>query len=54
MMLCFGDTRIAHCTLHRSVREAIALVTRENVARTIRATDAAAEAARHRQCERSP
>ena len=22
MMLCFGDTRIAHCTLHRSVREA--------------------------------
>src|SRR5258708_4727652 len=41
MMLCFGDTRIAHCTLHRSGREAIALVTRENVARTIRATDAA-------------
>src|SRR6185312_11400414 len=41
MMLCFGDTRIAHCTLHRSVREALALVTRENVARTIRATDAA-------------
>jgi 4-hydroxy-L-threonine phosphate dehydrogenase PdxA len=39
MMLCFGDTRIAHCTLHRSVREAIALITRENVARTIRATD---------------
>jgi 4-hydroxythreonine-4-phosphate dehydrogenase len=41
MMLCFGDTRIAHCTLHRSVREAIALITHENVARTIRATDAA-------------
>jgi 4-hydroxythreonine-4-phosphate dehydrogenase len=41
MMLCFGDTRIAHCTLHRSVREALALITRENVARTIRATDAA-------------
>src|SRR4051812_41789575 len=41
MMLCFGDTRIAHCTLHRSVREAIALITRDNVARTIRATDAA-------------
>jgi len=40
MMLCFGDTRIAHCTLHRSVREAIALITRENVARTIRAADA--------------
>src|SRR4051812_14450710 len=41
MMLCFGDTRIAHCTLHRSVRDAIALITRENVARTIRAADTA-------------
>src|SRR5471030_2913084 len=41
MMLCFGDTRIAHCTLHRSVREAIALVTKDNVARTIRAADTA-------------
>src|SRR5205814_7724843 len=41
MMLCFGDTRIAHCTLHRSVREAIAMITKENVARTIRATDTA-------------
>jgi 4-hydroxythreonine-4-phosphate dehydrogenase len=40
MMLCFGDTRIAHCTLHRSVRDAIALITRDSVARTIRATDA--------------
>jgi 4-hydroxythreonine-4-phosphate dehydrogenase len=43
MMLCFGDTRIAHCTLHCSVREAIALITRDNVARTIRATHAALE-----------
>ena len=41
MMLCFGDTRIAHCTLHRSVRQAIAQITRENVARTIRAADVA-------------
>jgi 4-hydroxythreonine-4-phosphate dehydrogenase len=41
MMLCFGDTRIAHCTLHRSVRDSIALVTKENVARTIRATEVA-------------
>jgi 4-hydroxythreonine-4-phosphate dehydrogenase len=41
MMLCFGDTRIAHCTLHRSVREAIALVTKDNVARTIRAANTA-------------
>lgn len=39
MMLCFGDTKIAHVTLHRSVRDALAEVTRENVARTIRATD---------------
>jgi 4-hydroxythreonine-4-phosphate dehydrogenase len=38
MMLAFGETRIAHCTLHRSVREAIALITKDNVARTIRAT----------------
>jgi 4-hydroxythreonine-4-phosphate dehydrogenase len=38
MMLCFGDTRIAHCTLHRGVRDAIAQITRDNVARTIRAT----------------
>jgi 4-hydroxythreonine-4-phosphate dehydrogenase len=38
MMLCFGDKRIAHCTLHRSVRDSIALITKENVARTIRAT----------------
>jgi 4-hydroxythreonine-4-phosphate dehydrogenase len=41
MMLCFGDTRIAHCTLHRSVREALALITKDNVARTIRAADVA-------------
>jgi 4-hydroxythreonine-4-phosphate dehydrogenase len=41
MMLCFGETKIAHCTLHRSVKDAIALVTRDNVLRTIRATDAA-------------
>ena len=41
MMLCFGDTRIAHCTLHRSVRDSIALITKENVARTIRATNVA-------------
>ena len=41
MMLCFGDKRIAHCTLHRSVRDSLALITKENVARTIRATDVA-------------
>ena len=41
MMLCFGAMKIAHCTLHRSVKDAIALITRDNVLRTIHATDAA-------------
>jgi 4-hydroxythreonine-4-phosphate dehydrogenase len=41
MMLCFGEMRIAHCTLHRSVRDSLALITKENVARTIRAADVA-------------
>jgi 4-hydroxythreonine-4-phosphate dehydrogenase len=40
MMLCFGDTRIAHCTLHVSVADALALITRAHVGRAIRATDA--------------
>ena len=31
LMLCFGDTKIVHATLHRSVRDALALITRENV-----------------------
>jgi 4-hydroxythreonine-4-phosphate dehydrogenase len=38
MMLCFGDTKIAHCTLHRSVKDAIALITRERVERVLRVT----------------
>ena len=38
------------CTLHRSVRDAIALITRDNVSRAIiRATDARAASARHRR-----
>jgi len=41
LMLCFGATRIAHATLHRSVRDAIAMISRERVARVIRATDRA-------------
>jgi 4-hydroxythreonine-4-phosphate dehydrogenase len=41
LMLCFGDTKIAHCTLHQSVRDAIAMITRETVGRVIRATDRA-------------
>src|SRR6201999_196018 len=39
MMLCFGETKIAHCTLHRSVRDSIAAITREKVARVIQTTD---------------
>ncbi len=39
MMLCFGDTMIAHCTLHQSVRQAVEAITREKVARVIRVTD---------------
>jgi 4-hydroxy-L-threonine phosphate dehydrogenase PdxA len=39
LMLCFGATKIVHATLHRSVRQALELITRANVARTIRATD---------------
>jgi 4-hydroxy-L-threonine phosphate dehydrogenase PdxA len=41
LMLCFGDTKIAHCTLHASVREALSLITRERVAAVVRATDRA-------------
>jgi 4-hydroxy-L-threonine phosphate dehydrogenase PdxA len=39
MMLCVGDKRIAHATLHRSVREAIAEITRERVTAVLRATN---------------
>jgi 4-hydroxy-L-threonine phosphate dehydrogenase PdxA len=41
LMLCFGATKIAHCTLHVSVREAISLITPERVRRVIAATDRA-------------
>jgi 4-hydroxythreonine-4-phosphate dehydrogenase len=41
LMLCFGDTRIVHCTLHVGVAEALTLITQDRVARTIRAADAA-------------
>jgi len=41
LMLCFGSTRIAHCTLHVSVREAVSLITRERVRRVVAATDRA-------------
>ena len=39
LMLCFGDVKIVHCTLHVSVAQAIALITRERVAHVIRASD---------------
>jgi 4-hydroxythreonine-4-phosphate dehydrogenase len=41
LMLCFGATRIVHCTLHVGVARALTLITRERFARTIRAADAA-------------
>ena len=41
LMLCYGNSKIAHCTLHVSVREAIAMITPERVRRVIEATHAA-------------
>ena len=41
LMICFDDVRIAHATLHVSVREAVALITPERVERVIRVVDAA-------------
>jgi len=41
LMLCFGATKIAHCTLHVSVRQAIELITPERVIKVIRSTDRA-------------
>jgi len=41
LMLCFDETRIVHATLHVSLRRALELLTRERVARAIRATHAA-------------
>jgi 4-hydroxythreonine-4-phosphate dehydrogenase len=38
MMLCFGNTRISHATLHQSVRQALDAITRERVGRVIRET----------------
>jgi 4-hydroxythreonine-4-phosphate dehydrogenase len=39
LMLCFGDIKIVHATLHRSVRDAIAMITREKVIGVIRAAE---------------
>ncbi|MPZ40454.1 MAG: hypothetical protein GEU95_20860 [Rhizobiales bacterium] len=35
MMLCFGNMRISHATLHQSVRQALSAITRERVRRVI-------------------
>ncbi|MEJ0074488.1 MAG: 4-hydroxythreonine-4-phosphate dehydrogenase PdxA [Alphaproteobacteria bacterium] len=39
LMLCFDDVKIVHCTLHVSVSEAIALITRERIGHVIRVAD---------------
>jgi 1,2-dihydroxy-3,5-cyclohexadiene-1,4-dicarboxylate dehydrogenase len=41
LMLCFGDTRIVHCTLHVGVKQAVEMITRDRIARVIRTTDRA-------------
>lgn len=41
LMLCFGDVKIVHATLHRSVRDALAMITHERVLRAIIAADRA-------------
>ena len=39
LMLCFGDVKIVHCTLHVGVREAVSLITRERVGHVIDTAD---------------
>jgi 4-hydroxythreonine-4-phosphate dehydrogenase len=39
LMLCVDEVKIVHATLHRSVRQAIDRITRDNIARVIAATD---------------
>lgn len=39
LMLCFGDVKIVHCTLHVSVKEAISLITRARVGHVIATAD---------------
>ncbi len=41
LLLCCGDKKIAHATLHQSVAQAIAAITLERVGKVIRATDRA-------------
>ncbi len=54
LMLCFGDMKIVHATLHRSVSNAIAMITRDRVVRVIRAAARALSGwARRRRSSRS-
>jgi 4-hydroxy-L-threonine phosphate dehydrogenase PdxA len=39
LMLCFGDTKIVHATLHVGVRQAVAMITRERVGHVIAVAD---------------
>ena len=39
LMLCFGEVKIVHCTLHVGVREAVSLITRERVGHVIATAD---------------
>jgi 4-hydroxy-L-threonine phosphate dehydrogenase PdxA len=43
LMLCFDRTRIVHCTLHQSVKTAIAMITRERVLGVLTAAQRALE-----------
>jgi 4-hydroxy-L-threonine phosphate dehydrogenase PdxA len=39
LMLCFGDVKIVHCTLHVGVKEAVSLITQERVGHVIAVAD---------------
>jgi 4-hydroxythreonine-4-phosphate dehydrogenase len=39
LMLCFGDVKIVHCTLHVGIKEALSLITRAHVLHTIEVAD---------------
>jgi 4-hydroxythreonine-4-phosphate dehydrogenase len=39
LMLCFGEMKIVHCTLHVGVRAALAMITRERVGHVIATAD---------------
>jgi len=53
LMLCFDDVKIVHATLHRSMRQAIEMITRDNIARVIAATDRELRRRRSQALERA-